>query len=83
MAKLAKAAKLNHEVLIRPVRTRWNTVTTCVGRAIDSRSVLTGLCDMVQFNQNDGRGVQLRRYILTPDEWTILGQLFRMLYVRR
>ena len=66
-------------MLIRPVRTRWNTVTHSLGRALDMQDVLEALCDMHQFNQ--AGGVQLHRFILSANEWTILRELHNLLYV--
>ena len=79
LARLAKDAGLKSQVLIRPVRTRWNTVTHSLGRALDMQDVLESLCDMHQFNQ--AGGVRLRRFILSVDEWTILRELYNLLYV--
>lgn len=79
LARLAKDAHLKSQVLIRPVRTRWNTVTMSLGRAIDMQEVLDALCDMHQFNL--AGGVRLRRFILTPAQWTILRELYELLYV--
>lgn len=79
LARLAKDAGLKSQVLIRPVRTCWNTVTHSLGRALDMQDVLEALCDMHQFNQPGG--VRLRRFILSGDEWTILRQLYNLLFV--
>lgn len=79
LARLAKDAGLKSQVLIRPVRTRWNTVTMTLGRALDMQEVLEALCDMHQFNTVGG--VRLRRFILTAAEWTILRELYDLLYV--
>ncbi len=80
LASLAAAAELNSETLIRCVKTRWNTVTEVIGRALQMRPVLADLCDMVQFNKP--RGACLRQYILNDDEWTVLQQLHDLLDVR-
>ena len=80
LARLAKEAHLKSQVLIRPVRTRWNTVTHSLGRAIDMQEVLDALCDMHQFNQPGG--VRLRRFILEPAQWTVIRELYELLYVR-
>lgn len=80
LASLAAAASLNSETLICCVKTRWNTVTEVIGRALQMRPVLADLCDMVQFNKP--RGARLRQYILNDDEWTVLQQLHNLLDVR-
>ena len=67
---------------MRPVRTRWNTVTCVLGRAINLSPVLEPLCDMHQFNKDPKRGLRLRRFIVTKDEWVILKDLHRLLDVR-
>ena len=80
LAKLAKENKLKSETLLRPVRTRWNTVTIVIGRATGMKSTIGALCDMHQFNK-DSKGLRLRRFILSDDEWTILSDLHRLLDV--
>ncbi|KAL1947002.1 hypothetical protein VTO73DRAFT_13963 [Trametes versicolor] len=77
LATLAADAKLNSEVLIRSVKTRWNTVTEVLGRALKMRMVLTDLCDMVQFNK--AHGVRLRQFVLSDEEWVALQQLHDLL----
>ena len=81
LAKLAKEAKLKCETLIRPVRTRWNTVTCVLGRAIDLSPVLDKLCDMYQFNKDPKRSLRLRHFIIKDPEWTVLKDLHRLLDV--
>ncbi|KAH9856051.1 hypothetical protein C2E23DRAFT_707219, partial [Lenzites betulinus] len=78
LGTLSKEHNLNSEVLIRAVRTRWNTVTEVIQRALDMKEVLGDLCDMHQFNK-DKRGPRLRRFILNEDEWALLDDLFRLL----
>lgn len=79
LAKLSHDAELDCEVLVRSVKTRWNTVTEVLERALKMRAVLSDLCDMVQFNKP--RGVRLRQFILGDEEWTILQQVHSMLDV--
>lgn len=79
LTSLASAAELDSEVLIRAVKTRWNTVTEVLERALEMREVLGDLCDMAQFNKRSG--VRLRRFLLTDEEWEILSQLSRLLDV--
>lgn len=61
------------------VKTRWNTVTTVLARALELRPVLNDLCDMHCFNGE--KSAQLRRYILTNDKWMVLEQLHALLDV--
>ncbi|OJT06793.1 hypothetical protein TRAPUB_2358 [Trametes pubescens] len=68
---------LKSEVLVRAVKTRWNTVTEVLDRALKMRNVLGGLCDKVEFNKRDG--VRLRRYILSDSEWVIVNELHQLL----
>lgn len=86
LARLAGDANLNSEVLVRAVKTRWNTVTHVLERALEMRPVLTELCDMSQFNKGNttgrGKGIRLRRFILDNSDWDILEQLHRLLQVR-
>lgn len=83
LAKLAKIHKMKSEVIVRPVRTRWNTVTMTIARALEMKDALDDLCDMVQFNATraGARGLRLRRFLLTEDEWAILEDLHRLLDV--
>ncbi|KAH9851008.1 ribonuclease H-like domain-containing protein [Lenzites betulinus] len=77
LAKLSAEANLNSEVLVRSVKTRWNTVTEVIKRALEMREVLGDLCDMAQFNKRDG--VRLRRFLVTDEEWQLLAQLHEIL----
>ena len=51
MANQAKAAGKKSEVLVRAVRTRWNTVTMVLERALELRSILFNVCDKAEFNK--------------------------------
>ncbi|OJT11245.1 hypothetical protein TRAPUB_12245 [Trametes pubescens] len=73
----AAAQGLGSEVLIRAVRTRWNTVTEVLKRAKQMKEVLGDLCDMHQFNKKTGP--RLRRFILLDSEWDTLDELLRLL----
>ncbi|KAL1949782.1 hypothetical protein VTO73DRAFT_8663 [Trametes versicolor] len=78
LTRLAQATDgVNSEVLIRAVKTCWNTVTEVLERALEMREALGDLCDMAQFNKKTG--ARLRRYLLTDEEWDILAQLSRLL----
>lgn len=79
LSRLAADADLNSEVLVRSVKTRWNTVAEVLERALEMKEVLSDLCDMVQFNK--AGGVRLRRFMLSEDEWEILAQLHQLLDV--
>ncbi|OJT15227.1 hypothetical protein TRAPUB_8205 [Trametes pubescens] len=68
---------INSEVLIWPVKTRWNTVTEVLAHALEMCDVLTELCDKTQFNCHDG--VHLRRFMLDDNEWELLYELHRLL----
>ncbi|OJT08548.1 hypothetical protein TRAPUB_554 [Trametes pubescens] len=71
------APDIHSEVLVHSVATRWNTVAAVIERALELQEVLGDLCDMAQFNKP--RGVRLRRFILTDDDWMLLDQLHRLL----
>ncbi|KAL1940908.1 hypothetical protein VTO73DRAFT_7544 [Trametes versicolor] len=77
LARLATEAELPCSVLVRPVRTRWNTMTEVLKRALDMREVLGHLCDLMAFNKP--QGVRLRRFALTDEEWEIVKQLYDLL----
>ncbi|OJT07894.1 hypothetical protein TRAPUB_1210 [Trametes pubescens] len=79
LTNLAAEAELDSEVLIRAVKTRWNTVTEVLERALEMRDVLGELCDKAQFNKRSG--ARLRRYLLVDEEWEILEQLWRLLHL--
>ncbi len=49
------------KVLMRLVKTRWNTVVEVLNRAVTMKSVLAELCNKAQFNKP--RGIRLRRYV--------------------
>ena len=80
LASLSADAGLHSEVLIRTVKTRWNTVHDALERAIDMQDVLGELCDKAQFNKRSG--ARLRRFIVTDEEWQLIDQLYRLLDVR-
>ena len=79
MANQAKAAGKKSEVLVRAVRTRWNTVTMVLERALELRPILFNVCDKAEFNK--AQGVRLRRFIVEEDEWPVLEQLYTLLAV--
>ena len=85
-AELVRAAqhqKLNSEVLVRAVKTRWNTIAAVTKRSLHLKPVLANVCDMTQFNQGTrGQGgLRLRRFILKDYEWDIIKDLDRLLDV--
>ncbi|PIL32390.1 hypothetical protein GSI_05636 [Ganoderma sinense ZZ0214-1] len=77
MSAQAKAAGQKSEVHIRAVRTRWNTVTMVLERALELRPILFQVCDKAEFNKN--QGVRLRRFIVDDEDWPILEQLHELL----
>ena len=81
LEEIASAAELDSKVLVRAVKTRWNTVTEVLERGLQMREVLGQLCDMTAFNSSKSGGVQLRRYTINDEEWVILEQLFKLLHV--
>ena len=54
MAMQAQAARKKSEVLVRAVRTRWNTVTMVLERALELRPILFNVCDKAEFNKAQG-----------------------------
>ena len=81
LEEIATAAGLDSKVLVRAVKTRWNTVTEVLDRGLQMREVLAQLCDMTAFNSSKSSGVQLRRYTINDNEWEIIEQLFKLLHV--
>ena len=79
LARLAGDADINSEVLVRMVKTRWNTVATVLERVLELKDIFPELCDMHRFNGNGSP--RLRRYILSTAEWAVLEQLYHLLDV--
>ena len=69
-------------MLVRAVKTRWNTVRDVLERAQKMRDILWRLCDKTEFNDPKSGGVKLRQYMIEEEEWVVLDQLFRILDVR-
>ena len=65
--------------MIRAVSTRWNTTAELIGRAKDLRLALNLLVNMEQHNKM--RGVRLKRFQLSTQEWDLLLQLYPLLDV--
>jgi hypothetical protein len=65
--------------MVRTVATRWNTTAELIGRANDLRLALNLLVNMEQHNKN--RGVRLRRFQLSAQEWDLLLQIYPLLDV--
>jgi hypothetical protein len=65
--------------MIRAVSTRWNTTAELIGRAKDLRLALNLLVNMEQHNKS--RGVRLKRFQLSTQEWELLLQLYPLLDV--
>ena len=83
LARLAGDASLDSETLVRAVKTRWNTVTDVLERALEMRGVLAELCDDARFNKARDRGMRLRRFLLDDEEWTVIEELHRLLDVHQ
>ena len=82
LEKLAKEAGLGNEVLIRAVKTRWNTVALVLKRAREMRNVIPALLNTPQLNNPKQGGIYLRQYTLSTEEWVIIDQLYELLNVR-
>ena len=80
LARLAGEEDLSAEVLVRAVKTRWNTITLVLEHALALKDVLLELCD--KHNFNGPKSARLHRFILSEDEWTLLQQLYQLLDVR-
>lgn len=66
-------------LMIRDVPTRWNSTAELVGRALKLRDALKLLVIMEDYNKP--RGVRLRRFQLSSEEWDLLSQLYPLLDV--
>ena len=71
---------MTERVLIRAVKTRWNTVTEVLARTLEMRDVLGSLCTTYELNRNK-QGVTLERYKIEDNEWEVLTQLSNLLHV--
>ena len=80
LARLAGEEDLTAEVLVRAVKTRWNTMKQVLERALALKDILLELCDKHQFN--GPKSARLRRFILSDEEWSLLEQLYQLLDVR-
>ncbi|TDL13925.1 hypothetical protein BD410DRAFT_686493, partial [Rickenella mellea] len=68
-----RVAKIEPKILMRAVPTRWNSVAVALQRALHLQLALDKLVMAKQFNTS--RGVKLKKYKLSTDEWGILTQL--------
>lgn len=73
-------SKITPRLMVRDVATRWNSTAELIKRALDLRDALTLL--VVQQEHNRPKGVRLRRFQLSADEWGLLTHLFPLLDVR-
>jgi hypothetical protein len=67
--------------MLRAVATRWNTVAELIGRVLQLREGLQVLVSLEQHNKS-ARGVRLKRFKLSKQEWDLLSQLHPLLDVR-
>ena len=77
LMKLCAENNVKEQVLLRSVPTRWNSVAEMLVCALTLQPLLFSLCDMAQFNKQDG--VWLHRFILEDNEWELLKQLHSLL----
>lgn len=66
--------------MIRDVPTRWNSTAELIQRALELAPALKILVVKAEHNK-PGRGVRLKRFQLSPDEWKLLAQLSPLLNV--
>jgi len=67
--------------MVRDVSTRWNSTAELTQRALELSPALKILVVKAEYNK-PGRGVRLKRFQLSPDEWNILAKLSPLLDVR-
>jgi hypothetical protein len=65
--------------MIRDVSTRWNSTAELIQRALELKEALDIL--VVNAEHNKTRGVRLRRFRLSSNEWVVLEQLSPLLEV--
>lgn len=67
--------------MVRDVSTRWNSTAELTQRALELSPALKILVIKAEYNK-PGRGVRLKRFQLSPDEWNLLAKLSPLLDVR-
>jgi hypothetical protein len=66
--------------MIRDVSTRWNSTAELIQRALELAPALKILIVKAEYNK-PGRGVQLKRFQLSPEEWNLMAELSPLLEV--
>lgn len=72
--------KLKQLQMKRSVKTRWNSLSDCLKRALYLRLAIDNLLTLTKYDKPGDQG--LHRYKHTAEEWTILEQLDPLLTVR-
>ena len=67
--------------MVRDVATRWNSTAELIQRALELAPALKILVVKAEHNK-PGRGVRLKRFQLSPEEWMLLTDLSPLLDVR-
>ena len=67
--------------MVRDVPTHWNSTAELTQRALELSPALKILVVKAEYNK-PGRGVRLKRFQLSPDEWNLLAKLSPLLDVR-
>ena len=79
MINYCLSVKIQPKDMIRPIETRWNSVTEAMERAIFLQPALDKLVDAPQHNTL--RSMKLSRFKLNDSEWEVLRQLQPILQV--
>lgn len=66
--------------MVRDVPTRWNSTAELIQRALELAPALKILVVKVEHNK-PGRGVRLKHFQLSPEEWKLLSALSPLLDV--
>jgi hypothetical protein len=72
--------KIEPKKMIRDVPTRWNSTAEMLQRALQLAPALKILIVKAEYNKT-GRGVRLRRFQLSSEEWKLLADLSPLLDV--
>jgi len=67
--------------MVYDVPTHWNLTAELTQRALELSPALKILVVKAEYNK-PGRGVRLKRFQLSPDEWNLLAKLSPLLDVR-
>lgn len=81
LERSCRQVKIEPKLMVYDVPTRWNSTAELTQCALELSPALKILVVKAEYNK-PGRGVRLKRFQLSPDEWNILAKLSPLLDVR-